>query len=328
MNKHSRLRYIHQIRLQWSEFFLTMNKFNSLPESSSSFAKAVFFILLAILLFDIQGAIIKHMGDRYPVQQLATFRNIFGLIPSFLVLLLSREWHDGGRQLKIRQWRLAFIRGFYVAGAQLCFYFSIVNMELATATTLTFIGPIFITILSVVLLKHRVGIWRWAAVATGFTGVILIVDPGSEVFTVYAILPIFASFGYSLSIVSVRLFDDHIPTATLNIYGSVGALAGSSLILLTTSGYSSVESTTDWLWLIGMGTVGGFAVLSLIHAYRLTQPSNLSPFEYFGIPFSFVLGWLFFNEAPFGRLFPGVLFVVAAGLLIAWREKRQRSKVA
>ena len=290
--------------------------------SSASFAKAVFFILLAILLFDIQGAIIKFLGDRYSVQQLATFRNIFGLIPSFLVLLLSKEWHNSGHKLRIRQWRLAFIRGFFVAGAQFCFYLSIIKMELATATTLTFIGPIFITLLSMIMLQHRVGIWRWAAVLIGFVGVLLIVRPGSEVFTVYAILPTFASFGYSLSVVSVRLLDDHVPTATANLYASVGALIGSSLILVLTQGYSPVESALDWLWLIGMGTVGGFAVFCLIHAYRLTKPGNLSPFEYFGIPFSFILGWLFFDEAPFGRLFPGVILVVAAGLLIAWRERR------
>jgi drug/metabolite transporter (DMT)-like permease len=291
--------------------------------TSRHFARAVFFILLAILLFDIQGAIIKYMGDDYSVQQLAAFRNIFGLIPSCLVLLLSREWHGGGRVLKIRQWRLAFIRGFYVAGAQFCFYLSIVNMELATATTLTFIGPIFITILSVILLRHRVGSWRWLAVFTGFVGVILIVRPGTEVFTSYAILPILASFGYSLSVITVRLLDNKIPTATLNLYSSVGALFGSSLILIFTSGYSSVASLEDWLWLISMGTVGGFAVLCLVHAYRLTKPGNLSPFEYFGIPFSFILGWWFFNETPFGRLFPGVIFVVAGGLIIAWREHRQ-----
>lgn len=298
-----------------------------MPEQSSSFVKAVFFILLAILLFDIQGAIIKHMGDRYPVQQLATFRNVFGLIPSFIVLLTSQEWHADGRQWQIRQWRLALVRGFYVAGAQFCFYLSIINMELATATTLTFIGPIFITLLSVILLKHQVGAWRWIAVVTGFIGVILIVHPGSEVFTIYAILPIFASFGYSLSVVSVRLLDDKISTALLNLYASTGALLGSGIILLIIGGYSNVESTTDWLWLVGLGTVGGFAVLCLIHAYRLTQPGNLSPFEYFGIPFSFVLGWMFFNEAPFGRLFPGVILVVTAGLLIAWRERQLRNRV-
>lgn len=291
--------------------------------SYSVFFRAVFFILLAILLFDIQGAIIKHLGNTYPVQQLAAFRNIFGLLPGLLVLFLSAEWHKSGRILLVTQWRLALIRGLYVAGAQFCFYLSIIKMELATATTLTFIGPIFITLLSVLLLKHRVGIWRWLAVFVGFGGVMLIIDPTADVFSPYAILPIMASFGYSLSVVSVRLMDDSLPTALINSYASVGALLGSIIILLSVGGYLPVDSHIDWLWLIAMGTVGGFAVLCLIHAYRLTNPGNLSPFEYFGIPFSFVLGWVFFNEAPFEKLIPGVFLIVGAGLLITWREQRK-----
>lgn len=290
---------------------------------SSAFLKAVFYILLAILLFDIQGAIIKHLGDAYPVQQLAVFRNIFGLMPSLVVLFLSAEWRKAGRVVRISQWRLALLRGFYVAGAQYCFYLSIIKMELATATTLTFMGPIFITLLSVVILNHRVGIWRWLAVFSGFVGVILIINPTAEIFTPYAILPIMASFGYSLSVVSVRLMDDNLPTPLINSYASIGALIGSATILLMIGGYETVNGLNDWLWLLTMGTVGGFAVLCLIHAYRLTNPGNLSPFEYFGIPFSFVLGWIFFNEAPFEKLLPGVFFIVGAGLLIAWRERKQ-----
>lgn len=295
-----------------------------MSNSTHSFAKAVFFMLLAIMLFDIQAAIIRHLGDIYPVQQLSSFRNAFGLIPSVLVLLLSSDWHSNGRVLIITQWRLALIRGLYLAGAQFCFYLSLTRMEFATASTLTFIGPIFITILAVPMLKHSVGIWRWGAVICGFLGVLLITRPGSEVFALVALLPIAASFGYSLSIVSVRLIDDRVPTALLNIYASIGALAGALIILFLTTGYQPVASPGDWLWLVGMGTVGGFAVLSMITAYRLTRPGNLSPFEYFGIPFSFLLGWLLFDEAPFSRLFPGVLLIIAGGLLIAWRERKQQ----
>jgi len=84
----------------------------------------------------------------------------------------------------------------------------------------------------------------------------------------------------------------------------------------------------DWFWLVAMGTVGGCAVLLMVSAYRLTRPGRLSPFEYFGIPFSFVLGWVFFGEAPFDKLLPGVIFVVAGGLIIAWRERIKRITAA
>lgn len=296
--------------------------------SSNHFVRAVVYILLAILLFDLQGVIIKFLGERYPVQQLAAFRNVFGLIPSMLVLFLSREWHARGRQLKIRQWRLGLIRGLCIAGAQFCFYLSITKMELATASTLTYISPVLITMLSIPILKHQVGLWRWMAVFIGFVGVLMIMAPGSEVFTLYSLLPIGASLGYSLSTVCVRLFDEQVPTALINMYASIGALLGALAIVVATTGSLQVESAQDWLLLITMGFVGGFAVLALINAYRLTRPANLSPYEYFGIPFAFVLGWIFFDEAPFEKLIPGVFLIVMGGMLIAWRERKKRIEAA
>ncbi len=294
----------------------------------SKFSRAVFIILLAIFLFDVQGALIKHMGDRYPVPQIATFRNLFGLIPSILILVLSSEWHQRGRKVFIPQWRLALVRGLFIAGAQYCFYLAITKMEFATAITLTYIGPIFITILSIPILKHSVGIWRWLAVGIGFLGVLLIMQPGSDIFKPYALLPIGAAFGYSVAVVCSKLFHDDVPTAIINMYSAVGALAGSTTMLFATTGYVPIASLNDWLWLVAIGSVGGCAVLLMISAYRLTRPSSLSPFEYFGIPFSFILGWIFFAETPFERLLPGVFLVVAGGLLIAWRERKDRVSVA
>ena len=294
--------------------------------NTQHFARAIFYVLLAILLFDLQGVIIKFLGDRYPVQQLAGFRNVFGLIPSIIVLLLSREWHSRGRLLKIRQWRLGLLRGLFIAMAQYCFYLSITKMELATASTLTYISPVLITLLSIPILKHQVGLWRWIAVIVGFIGVVMIMGPGTEIFTPYSLLPIGAAFGYSLSTVCVRLFDEHNPTALINMYASAGALLGALVIVFATSGYHEVESTEDWALLVCMGLVGGFAVLALINAYRLARPSSLSPYEYFGIPFAFVLGWVFFDEAPFEKLIPGVFLIVAGGMLIAWREHHIRRR--
>ena len=68
-----------------------------------------------------------------------------------------------------------------------------------------------------------------------------------------------------------------------------------------------MRSDLGWLWIVAMGTLGGVGVLFLVVAYRMTKPSNLAPFDYFGILFAFVLGWIFFGEAPFDTLFPGVI---------------------
>ena len=81
------------------------------PTQKSPLFNAIAIILLAIFLFDVMGAIIKHLGTRYPAQQLSMLRNVFGLIPSVLVLFYSSGWHEAGRPVRLVQWKLAIARG-------------------------------------------------------------------------------------------------------------------------------------------------------------------------------------------------------------------------
>ena len=71
-----------------------------------------------------------------------------------------------------------------------------------------------------------------------------------------------------------------------------------------------------------MGFLGGTGVYLMMASYRMTNHINLGPFHYFSIIFSFALGWLFFQEAPFDELLPGIFFIVFAGMIIYWREKK------
>jgi len=295
---------------------------SSSASESAGVLPAIAMSLLGLLLLDSMGAIIKHLSADYPAPQLAAFRNLFGMVPSLLVLLTSRDWHRRGRPLVIVQWRIALLRGFLVAFAQICFYLSLGHLAFATASTLTFATPLFVTALTAVLLREFVGLWRWLAVAVGFAGIVLVVRPGSDAFTLYALLPLGAALGYASSGVTVRLIAVTVPSATVNLYSHVGALIGSAAFMFATGAYGAVATLTDWLWIVALGTAGGVGVLCLVIAYRWTNPSNLAPFDYFGIPFSFALGWIFFAEAPFDRLFPGVLLIVAGGFLIVWRERR------
>ena len=210
--------------------------------------------------------------------------------------------------------------------AQMCFYYALLHMQLATATTLAFCGPFFVTVLSVPMLGHRVGLWRICAVLVGFVGVVMVMQPGSDAFTVLAVLPIAAALFYSISSLSTRFFDKEEHTALIGIYASVGAAVSAGGLVYFFGNWVPMQTAEVWLWLIGMGMVGGCAVLCLITAYRMADPSSLSPFEYFGIPFSFFLGWFFFDETPFSSLFPGVLFIVAGGLLVMWRERKLKAQ--
>lgn len=286
--------------------------------------RAVALMLCALALFDGMGLIIKHLSPRYSAAELSAWRNVFGLVPSLIVLFGSKAWWDNGRVWRLRQWRMALLRGLILTFAQFSFYLSLGLLSFATASTITYANSLFAVALAVPLLGEKVGALRWGAVVVGFIGVIWIVRPGSDAFSPAALLPLGAAMCYALVGVTARMMDGDVPTPLINLYSSVVALVGAVLLALLTGGFTQVQETTDMALIVMMGGFGGSAVLLLIMAYRMTEQSNLAPFNYFGIPLAFVLGWVFFDETPWSELFPGALLILASGLLIVWRERQLR----
>jgi drug/metabolite transporter (DMT)-like permease len=285
---------------------------------------AILYLLTSIVLLDGMGLIIKRMSPFYTAAELSAYRNTFGLIPVLIVLWRSAEWHEKGRILKIRQWRLAMSRGVILTGAQLSFYMSLGLLSFATASTIAYSNALFLVALAVPLLGEKVGKVRWFAVLVGFAGVVIIINPGSDAFSVNALLPIGAALCYALVGVTARMMDDDVPTSLINLYSSGVALIGACLIVPLFGGFTPLQQTTDILWIAAMGGLGGTAVLFLVTAYRMAEQSDLAPFSYFGIPIAFVMGWIFFGEAPWSELFPGALLIILGGMIIIWRERKLR----
>ena len=287
---------------------------------------AIVLSLLALFLFDAMGLVIKMLSERYTAQELSAWRNLFGLIPSLVALAGSRAWHARGKPVLIRQWRLALTRGLVVTFAQLFFYMSLGLMAFATATTITYANALFMTALAIPLLGEKVGLVRWTAVGIGFVGVVLVMQPGSDVFSYQALFPLIAAFLYALVGVTARKFDDDVPSPLVSLYSAITALLAAFCIAYFWGGFTPVASWADMGWIVAMGTFGGTAVLVLVVSYRMTEQSNLAPFNYFGIPIAFVLGWVFFDESPWDALFPGAILIIAGGLLIIYRERKSRPK--
>jgi drug/metabolite transporter (DMT)-like permease len=297
------------------------------PKHPAPVALAILTVLTGILLLDVMGAFIRVLSDTYPAEQLSAMRNLFGLIPTMVLLWTYSDWHARGRPLVIRQWRLALMRGAFVIGAQIGFYTALSKLEFATVSTLAFVSPMIVTALSVPVLGARVGPWRWAAVVIGFLGVVAIVRPGTDAFTIWALLPLIAALGYASASVAVRLFDDDVPSPLVNAYSTGSALVLATLLTIGLGEAVWIQSWRDLGLIIAMGFCGGTGVLCLTIGYRMASPPILAPFEYTGILFAFAIGWVVFDEAPFDTLFPGVILIIGAGLLIVWRERLARSSV-
>ncbi|MBY8975510.1 DMT family transporter [Rhodobacteraceae bacterium NNCM2] len=299
-----------------------------MTDRKGSLLKAVACSMLGILLLDMMGLLVKLLVDEYPAQQLAVWRNVFSMIPAVIVLSLTPGWRWRRDQILVPRYQLALLRGGFITIAQTSFYFSLSFMAFATASALTFTMSLFVTALSGPVLGNKVGPWRWGAVLIGFFGVMLILRPGSDAFSIAALLPVCAALFYAITTVTAQLFPSEVPTPAINLFTNIAALIGATLLTALTTGFTPIASVTDFFLMAAMGMFGGVGVLFLIFAYRMTEPSNLSPFDYTGILFAFIFGWVFFGEAPVDQLFPGVFFIIAGGLLILWRERVNAAKDA
>ena len=289
-----------------------------------SLVKAVILVLSGLFLLDIMGVIIKSMGDKYSVLQYTVARNSFGLLPILIFLFYSfgSKWNTG--RFNLRDKIISVCRGLSIVFAQICFYLAVIKLEYATAATLAFASPIFLTALSVPILRNQVGPWRWFAVALGFIGIVIIIKPNSDIFSNESLLPLGAAFGYALAAVLVKLFPKEVHTARIQLYTQMTTLIATLIIAISTFSLTFILSLTDLFFLGLMGISGGIGVILLISGYRLTEPSLIAPFEYFALPISFILGWIFFLEWPFEKLFPGLLGIIFGGVIIAWRESRKK----
>ena len=290
---------------------------------------AVILSLSGLFLLDCMGIAIKYLRGDYPAAQLSVFRNLFGMIPCFIVLYFSKDWHDGGNKIIIKQWRLGLFRGVFVSVAQLCLYTSYLYLPFALVATMEYTGPMMVTLLAIPLLGEKFGWYKSLAVVSGFIGVVFIMEPWSEDFNIIIFLPVAAALGYSLARVTALNFTNDVPTPIINLYGQLGTMLCSIFLVLLFSMWENFKNAYDIFILFIMGVAGGTGTLLLIYGSRRAELSKIMPFDYIEIFFALILGWLFFKEWPVDKLFPGVFFIIAGGSIIYIRQnyyKKQRER--
>ena len=266
------------------------------------------------------GIAIKYLRSDYPAAQLSVFRNLFGMIPCFIALYFSHDWHKGGKRVIIKQWKLGLFRGVFVSVAQLCLYTSYLYIPFALVATMEYTGPMMVTLLAIPLLGEKFGWYKSLAVISGFIGILFIMEPWSEEFDIIILLPILAALGYSLARVTALNFSLDTPTPLINLYGQVGTMICSLLLVIIFNMWENFKNIYDIFILLIMGLAGGTGTLLLIYGSRRAELSKIMPFDYIEIFFALILGWIFFKEWPVDQLFPGAFFIIIGGIIIYIRQ--------
>ena len=288
---------------------------------------AIATMLLAILCIDLYMVIIKFLGDEYSIIQLTLFRNVAAIIPLLLLILFTNEFSTIFKNIDNKFLILSCLRGICFLSMNVFIFISVVNLEFATAMTLTFSSPFFIVILSIILLSEKIGIYRWSAVIIGFVGVVMIMKPTSEIFSLYSIFPILTAIAWAFTVIILKFIQGNHSTAKIQLYTLIFNVIGGLILFFVTTGHVEIKNFKDFILMTMTGVLGGTAAILFIYSYRLISASKIASFEYLGIPSSFILGWIFFNEAPWGQLFPGVIVIIFAGMIIIWRDNIKKKSI-
>ncbi len=297
-------------------------------------------ILLALgggIILSMNDLAIKALSGAYALHQIILIRAFIGIALVLALMWFSRE---GLRQILTRRPGAHLVRTCIVMVSNITYFVGLSLMPLADAVAVAFVSPLFVTMMSALILKEQVGPRRWAAVAMGLLGVVIMTRPGQGMIQPAAILVLISAFCYASSHMMTRWMRDTESAATLSFYVQVGFIIVSSTFgILTGDGQMAqapgstgeflfrpwvMPPLADWWAFVATGIAVGIGGLMMSQAYRTTEAALVAPFEYIGMPMAIFWGVVAFGTWPDHTAWAGIALICGAGLYTLWRETVRR----
>ena len=279
-------------------------------------------MLLGMLMFALNDAMGKWLVLSYGLGQVILIRSLAALL-----ILVPMVWKAGlGNLLTVERPGMQFARVFFSTAEVFCFYYAVMYLPLADVMTYWLAAPIYVAAASPFLLGETVGWRRWTAIAVGFIGVIITLEPSSAMFTMPAVISIIGSGAFAFMLISGR-FLRGTPDSALVFFQVAGAgLAG---LVAAPFDWSPIASSRDLVLLGLLGIVAMAAHMLVNRALKMSDAATVAPLQYTLLLWAVIFGWMFFGDLPrFGMLI-GAALIVASGLFIFIREQalKKREKV-
>lgn len=305
-------------------------------------------ILLALggsLVLSVNDLSIKYLSGDYALHQVILTRAAIGLCFLFaLVAIMHARGGQGFGQFWTRRPLDHLIRVSFVMVSNVSYFLGLAVMPLADAVAVAYVSPLLVTLLSVVVLGEKVGPRRWAAVAVGMLGVVIMLRPGAGVVQPAALLVLLSAFCYASSHMMTRRMRETESAAALSFYVQIGFVTVSSTMGLTVGdGHLAREEGVlaflfrPWIWppmadwpaFLGAGLAVAIGGLMVSQAYRTNEAGLIAPFEYVGMPMAILWGILIFGTLPDATGWVGIALICGAGLYVLWREtvRKQERRV-
>ena len=202
------------------------------------------------------------------------------------------------------------------------FFTGISLIPLADASAIMFVAPILVTALSIPMLGEQVGARRWASIAVGFIGALIVIRPGGDSVQLAALLPFGAACCYALYQVITRSLSHSDQPLTTLIYT---ALVGAVIMCFVVPFYWKAPDANGWLIMILIGFLGGVSQFTLIKAFQSAPATTVTPFSYSSLIWATLYGFLVFGDLPDAWTIIGAIIIAASGLYIFHRENLKKS---
>jgi len=277
---------------------------------------AISLMVLTMTTFSCLDTTAKYLTATLPVVEIVWARYIFHTA----LLVAALPWLGGRLRLRTGRLRLQVVRSLFLLCATAFFFSSLKYLQLVEASSIAFVSPLVVTMLSVPILRERVGPRRWAGVGAGFLGVLVITRPGAGVMHWAAVLPLCMAVCYACYQVATRGLSNTEHTITTLFYT---AAVGAAVMSLVVPFFWVWPTPGDWLRMGLLGVFGGTGHLLMIQAFRYAEASMLAPFNYFTIVTNTIFGYLVFHQLPDAWTFVGAGIVIASGLYVFQRERRR-----
>ena len=276
-------------------------------------------MMLGVFLYSCNDALGKYMLTTYTVWQMLVIR-----ATAALVLLAPFIWQQRAAFRNIPRPWLQVVRVLLSTAEVVMFFWAVTYLPLADTITFYLAGPIYVTALSPLLLRERVGWRRWTAVIVGFVGVIITLNPSAATLTWPALIALVGSFFFALLMISTRYL-----RGTPDIVMATSQIGATFVLALIFAPFGWVSpSLLDTSLMMLLGVVGVVAMLSVNRSLKLAPASVVVPYQYTLIIWAVIFGYLVFNEVPKPHVVVGSIIIVAAGLYIFWREQVTATETA
>ncbi len=271
-------------------------------------------MMLSILLFSLMDASVKWLGAIYPTAQIMFFRCAVALVPVAVIILMR----GGPGVLRTGHKGLHLLRSVMGIAAMGFAFYAFSLMPLAEAVSILHTAPLFMTALSVILLREKVGLRRWTAIIIGFVGMLLVVRPGADMLASGSLYMLTAAFLIGCTTIIIRHLGKIDDPACITFYFTVTGVFASAIGILLQGWQQPAPS--DLALLVMIGLFGGMAQYLMTLSYQHLTVGILAPLKYLTIVFGGFIAYLVWGEIPDLQSIIGIGVIVSSGLYTLHRE--------